>query len=437
MTKFSLEHIIRNIAEGKFTPSDEPKVTLEHAIREVHESVGTLGTDKFQGSQFRTAKTVAPVIKPGHNERSETAANARNTAKTDRSLTVHGRVSENAPSDMGNVSAQLNTESGKKKIVKETPAPNYGDAAQVASWPASEGGKKKVKEETEQVDELSIAVIKPYLISAKNIMKKIANKDPANITFKDTDTFLKRKAGVERATSKMQEEAEGTKDRREIEFRPRKKDSPDRKDIKYVGRPDDADPKSKKSILGRTGSVTTRSGGYVDVEEEKIIAGKTPVIIDPVLKQVTPEGDMKAANKKHKNIVKQAVKEMKEDATSAIASKAAGSLGKKVLPGIGLAYGAADAYSRAKSGDYTGAALSGLSGLASTVPGVGTAAATALDAANIYRDYKSGAFDDKKDEPKSAEQPKSSQTNEPVKPVSTNVNKPKPNKIKPFRGTNK
>jgi len=33
--KISLEHLIRNIAEGKFTPSDEPKINLEHTIKNV------------------------------------------------------------------------------------------------------------------------------------------------------------------------------------------------------------------------------------------------------------------------------------------------------------------------------------------------------------------------------------------------------------------
>ena len=44
--RLSLEHIIRNIAEGNFTPSDEPKVSLEHAIRNIHEGVGIIGSDK-------------------------------------------------------------------------------------------------------------------------------------------------------------------------------------------------------------------------------------------------------------------------------------------------------------------------------------------------------------------------------------------------------
>jgi peptidoglycan hydrolase-like protein with peptidoglycan-binding domain len=77
------------------------------------------------------------------------------------------------------------------------------------------------------------------------------------------------------------------------------------------------------------------------------------------------------------------------------ATKAAGKLLGKAIPGVGLAFGAADAYNRAKKGDYTGAAMAGASGLASLVPGIGTAAALGLDAANLARDYKHGEFDDK------------------------------------------
>lgn len=64
----------------------------------------------------------------------------------------------------------------------------------------------------------------------------------------------------------------------------------------------------------------------------------------------------------------------------------------KLLPGVGLAYGAYDAYDRAKEGDWTGAAMAGASGVASLVPGIGTAVSAGLDAANIARDYKAGKF---------------------------------------------
>lgn len=81
---------------------------------------------------------------------------------------------------------------------------------------------------------------------------------------------------------------------------------------------------------------------------------------------------------------------VEEGIGSAVAGRAA-----KLLPGVGLAYGAYDALDRAKEGDWLGAGMAGASGVASLVPGVGTAVAAGLDAANLARDYKSGKFDDK------------------------------------------
>ena len=69
------------------------------------------------------------------------------------------------------------------------------------------------------------------------------------------------------------------------------------------------------------------------------------------------------------------------------AVKGAGAFLGKKLPGVGAAINAADAYGRIKRGDYTGAAINGASGVASFFPGIGTAIATGLDAANLARDY--------------------------------------------------
>ncbi|MFH1984774.1 MAG: hypothetical protein ABIL58_23280 [Pseudomonadota bacterium] len=65
--------------------------------------------------------------------------------------------------------------------------------------------------------------------------------------------------------------------------------------------------------------------------------------------------------------------------------KAGGSILKKV-PGLGLLAGGAFAANRAMDGDYLGAAGEMGSGLASIVPGIGTAVSTAIDAALMARD---------------------------------------------------
>jgi len=70
----------------------------------------------------------------------------------------------------------------------------------------------------------------------------------------------------------------------------------------------------------------------------------------------------------------------------------------KVLPGVGLAFGAYDSYSRVKEGDYLGGGIAAASGLASLIPVFGTAAALALDAVNIGRDLGKSATDDKHNE---------------------------------------
>ena len=75
-------------------------------------------------------------------------------------------------------------------------------------------------------------------------------------------------------------------------------------------------------------------------------------------------------------------------------AKQAGKLGAKALgksllkkiPGVGLLAGVGFGLQRALSGDFAGAALELASGAASTIPGIGTAASLAADAALVARD---------------------------------------------------
>jgi len=73
------------------------------------------------------------------------------------------------------------------------------------------------------------------------------------------------------------------------------------------------------------------------------------------------------------------------------ASKGLGKSLLKKIPGVGLIAGLGFGAQRAFSGDFSGAGLEVLSGLTSIIPGVGTAASTAIDAGLMAKDM--GAFD--------------------------------------------
>ena len=68
------------------------------------------------------------------------------------------------------------------------------------------------------------------------------------------------------------------------------------------------------------------------------------------------------------------------------ALKTGGKFLGKALPGVGLALAAQDAYSRQKAGDTTGAAIAGLTGAASSIPVVGTAASILGTGVQAFRD---------------------------------------------------
>ena len=81
---------------------------------------------------------------------------------------------------------------------------------------------------------------------------------------------------------------------------------------------------------------------------------------------------------------------------AAVAAPAAAVAGKGIgrfIPGVGAALGAYDAYGRAKQGDWAGAGLSAAGGLASLIPGVGTAASIGIAGAQALRDkQRTGSY---------------------------------------------
>jgi hypothetical protein len=81
---------------------------------------------------------------------------------------------------------------------------------------------------------------------------------------------------------------------------------------------------------------------------------------------------------------------------AALAAPAAAVAGKSIgrfIPGVGAALGAYDAYGRAKQGDWAGAGLSAAGGIASLIPGVGTAASIGIAGAQALRDkQRTGSY---------------------------------------------
>jgi len=71
---------------------------------------------------------------------------------------------------------------------------------------------------------------------------------------------------------------------------------------------------------------------------------------------------------------------------SEIASKGASFIGRRI-PGIGTTLEFADAGMRWSKGDYLGAGISVLAGLATDIPGIGTISSVALDGINIGKDF--------------------------------------------------
>ena len=74
----------------------------------------------------------------------------------------------------------------------------------------------------------------------------------------------------------------------------------------------------------------------------------------------------------------------------------AGKIAGRALPGAGTVLNAADAYNRAKEGDYLGAGIAGVGAAASPFPVLGTGVGMATGAINAYRDYLKQQEEEKK-----------------------------------------
>jgi len=114
-----------------------------------------------------------------------------------------------------------------------------------------------------------------------------------------------------------------------------------------------------------------------------------PVVVDTaeiLAKKLGTEAAIETVETAGKSVLKSQAKA----AAKKVAGKLVGGASSKLVPFIGTLLGAADAGWRMMEGDYSGAALSFGSSLASNIPGIGTAAGfaglTALAAHDVYKE---------------------------------------------------
>lgn len=126
-----------------------------------------------------------------------------------------------------------------------------------------------------------------------------------------------------------------------------------------------------------------------------LVTGATAAVKNKLFKPAAakPETKVKSLSprdpKTGRFIKKDAIKEG-EKAVAKVAGKTLGKSLLKKIPVVGALAGLVFAAQRLSEGDVTGAGLEAVSGIASTIPGPGTAASVALDAALLAKDINAG-----------------------------------------------
>ena len=119
----------------------------------------------------------------------------------------------------------------------------------------------------------------------------------------------------------------------------------------------------------------------------------TPKQMASVQKDIAKRAQKKlattVAKKQAANVaVKQVAKTAAKKTIAKGVGKGVGKFAAKRIPGVGSVISGAEAFGRAAAGDYVGAAIAGAEGIASLIPGLGTAASAGLGAINLGRDVK-------------------------------------------------
>ena len=152
----------------------------------------------------------------------------------------------------------------------------------------------------------------------------------------------------------------------------------------------------KKQIDVREPSYLGKSGGKLPVlkgtSKEAIKTQKTYKGQKEFMKGFSFDASgRKAARAAKKSAMATATKKLGRKAAGKAAVGGLARFGAKRIPGVGMAIAAGEAGARMAAGDKVGAAIAGAEGIASMVPGLGTAASAAIGAYGVKRDIKRAA----------------------------------------------
>ena len=158
-----------------------------------------------------------------------------------------------------------------------------------------------------------------------------------------------------------------------------------------------SDKLSKKTNTKATEKATAKATEKATAKAtEKASAKATTKATQKVTAKTTEKAAAKLTQKASTKAVEKIALKTTEKVVAKTAAKALGKSLIKKIPFIGLGAGLFFAAQRAMAGDYAGAALEASSGAASMIPGGGTAASIAIDAALAARDLnQAGVFNSK------------------------------------------
>jgi len=292
--------------------------SLEHIIREIAEGVGIIGDDKPKGTP-KTFLTRKYKSQNGGHTSAGHGSHANMKQADDIKM-------ECAPPETSGVTMGLmSTESGKKKI-KEGDQSTDGamSSGDSGSLSATESGKKKMKEEVEQVNEVNVNS-RHYEIGFSHGINGNSFQSPLPAPTLNGTRYLnpKEKSKWEKTTrdyaagfksgrssrEKTNEEAEYT------DVDGVSKGTEERRKVVNVGRPDTAkNPMDTKAKLAKQTEIKTK---IIDEEKtsdnkEKVALekGKTKVEFNPTLKNANPENVGEEINK---NESEKGIKEMSDE----------------------------------------------------------------------------------------------------------------------------